>query len=162
MARKSPMHLAGCLCILIIGIVAFPIALSGCGAKLHHFQKAVSEGDDATVERMLDADPSLVKEKGGNGQTALHVAATSGQYQTAEILISYGADVNAVNNDGYSPLDLALRSSTGWETAKVLLRRGAELRGSGAETRIWDYPGKVQMIKEEMRADDRKRSDRKK
>jgi hypothetical protein len=41
------------------------------------------------------------------GDTALHVAAHNGARQMVELLLERGADMNAVDDDGYSPLGMA-------------------------------------------------------
>jgi hypothetical protein len=42
---------------------------------------------------------------------ALHVAGSA----LAQILLDYGADVNALNQEGYTPLDVVIRSDYIWE-----------------------------------------------
>lgn len=44
------------------------------------------------------------------GRTALHVAAAEGWENTVSFLIEYGADVNAIDNDGQTPLEDAIHS----------------------------------------------------
>jgi ankyrin repeat protein len=48
------------------------------------------------VRQLLDADPSLVSHRGGDGQTPLHVAATT---EIADVLLDRGADINARDID---------------------------------------------------------------
>ena len=48
------------------------------------------------ARQLLDADPSLVNHRGGDGQTPLHVAAT---VEMADLLLDRGADVNAHDID---------------------------------------------------------------
>ena len=43
--------------------------------------------------------------------TPLHAAAVEGYKEIAELLIAKGADVNAKDDDGATPLDLAARES---------------------------------------------------
>ena len=45
-----------------------------------------------------------------NGWTALHEAARCGDEGLTELLLASGADVNATNDDGHSPLDIAERN----------------------------------------------------
>ena len=46
--------------------------------------------------------------KTDNGQTALHISAYEGFPKVLEPLIEYGADVNAVDKEGNTPLHLIL------------------------------------------------------
>jgi ankyrin repeat protein len=48
------------------------------------------------VKELLDADPTLVSHRGGDGQTPLHVAAT---VEIADLLLDRGADINARDID---------------------------------------------------------------
>lgn len=48
------------------------------------------------------ADVNLVNHE--NGNTPLHYAATSGNPDLVQLMLKHGAEVNAVNRDGYTPL----------------------------------------------------------
>ena len=81
------------------------------------FLDAVKQGDRATVDRLLDADPSLAAakdERGGDpnaksreGGTPLHSAAYTGDLEIAELLLAYGSDPGATDVKGSTPLDIA-------------------------------------------------------
>lgn len=45
--------------------------------------------------------------KNSKEQTALHIALVAGQLSIAEQLVGYGADMNAVDRDGDTPLHYA-------------------------------------------------------
>ena len=47
-----------------------------------------------------------------DNQSPLHVAASEGYSSMVEILLDYGAHVNVVDNDGDTPLHLALAKET--------------------------------------------------
>ncbi|KAH7070765.1 heterokaryon incompatibility protein-domain-containing protein [Paraphoma chrysanthemicola] len=57
---------------------------------------------------------------------ALHIAAHRGFSSIARLLLDGGADVNVMDTDGCSPLDVAIRSSN-YETALSLYARGCTL-----------------------------------
>ncbi|MBP8081925.1 MAG: ankyrin repeat domain-containing protein [Spirochaetes bacterium] len=58
------------------------------------------------------------------GNTPLHAAVTAGDCARAEILISLGCEVNALNNVKVSPYDIALKSEN-CELSLLLLKHGA-------------------------------------
>jgi len=73
---------------------------------------------------MLDANPSLLGDRLPNGRTPLHTAAYGGKLNIVALLISRGADVNAVNAIGAAPLHGA--ALAGHEAVvKLLLEKGA-------------------------------------
>ena len=55
----------------------------------------------------------------------LHLAARDGQVEIAQALITAGADVNAQNNSGYTPLHRATNGNT--EIAQALITAGADV-----------------------------------
>tara|TARA_B110000196_G_scaffold150656_1_gene129963 strand:- start:1259 stop:1489 length:231 start_codon:yes stop_codon:yes gene_type:complete len=64
----------------------------------------------------------------------LHAAASEGQNEIAELLISEGADVNVKNDEGETPIDMAIRLKR--TEAIDLLRKhggqtGEELKAEG-------------------------------
>ena len=59
-------------------------------------------------------------------QTPLHLAAEAGDLQECQTLIASGADVNAWDNSGWSPLIQAVQSNH-IETARFLLNSGADI-----------------------------------
>jgi ankyrin repeat protein len=68
-------------------------------------------GDLAKVQQALAQDASLVNQKDASfGATALHWAALRGHRQVAEYLLSQGADRNARNGRGETPLQVAIRA----------------------------------------------------
>ena len=72
--------------------------------------------------------------KDEEGQTPLYAAARWGQTNIAALLISNGADVNAKDVGGYTPLDYAVIKKQN-ETTDLLRKHdgktGAELKAEG-------------------------------
>lgn len=102
------------------------------------------------VELLLDLGISVdARFHGGDGywgvapeSTALHVAAWRASHETARRLIRRGADVNASDGKGHSPLVLAIRACvdsywTEWrqpDTVAALLAAGASVEGIPEKT----------------------------
>jgi hypothetical protein len=66
---------------------------------------AAAAGNLRQLQQGLKAS-GAVNARGPQGRTPLMAAAMNGQYDTAQFLASRGADVNAVDLDGYSALAL--------------------------------------------------------
>ncbi len=90
--------------------------------------------------------PSRIAEEDSQGSRAIHYAAEMGNPESAGVLLDKGADVNARNLEGKTPLDLCLafrESRDHAETAFFLIRRGARRMPNSP----WEYlfqlvPGK--------------------
>ncbi|KAJ2030464.1 hypothetical protein GGH91_002518 [Coemansia sp. RSA 2671] len=67
---------------------------------------ATGDGDMARVMRLVEADKALVNAKDENGYTPLHAAASWKHAKLLEFLIQNGGDVNITDNDGDTPLHI--------------------------------------------------------
>jgi len=91
--------------------------------------------------------------EGSNGWLPLHVACLAGRKNLAEILLDGGADVNAVDNNGMTPL-LWVATEGVIDCARLLLDRGADVNmrvsGSGASplrlAKKFDQPMLAELI----------------
>lgn len=82
-----------------------------------------------------------VKAKDKKGYTALHIAASLGEYKEVELLLWRGADVNAYacdDGEAYAAIDLVIPFESRKDIAKLLLNHGAEI-SSGGRKRILEY-----------------------
>lgn len=89
---------------------------------------------EATRDRFLaevERDRSCVRLLGPRGQTLLHEAALAGEADLAAVLMRSGADPDARESEGHTPL---YRASTG-EVARVLLAAGATADAASGPTR---------------------------
>ncbi len=92
-----------------------------CGAIVDvHSAARLDLLDD--LKRMIEADPSLVHAKGGDGQTPLHFA---NSIEIAEYLLEHGADIDALDIDHVStPAQYMVRGRP--EVARYLIARGCK------------------------------------
>lgn len=73
------------------------------------FQNAVILGNVSVVKQYLDAgiNPDIMNPDSFSEKTPLHLAAENNQYAIAVLLVKAGANKEAKNVDGDSPLDIA-------------------------------------------------------
>src|SRR5262249_20812227 len=90
-------------------------------------------GERDRVERIVGEQPEAVNEADDNGFTPLHGLAEEEHPDIAQFLIDRGADVNAANLDGITPLHLASSPLM----AELFLRNGANLE---ARSRMGETP----------------------
>lgn len=88
----------------------------------------------------------------GRGLTPLHLAARGGRAATAALLLDHGANVNAADSNGDTPLHIAVRSNDR-EMARFLLTRtpGANVdlanRNGDTPLHLAAWAGDVDMVK---------------
>jgi ankyrin repeat protein len=87
--------------------------------------KAAEEGDLAEVERLLAADPYLVKNREEYKRTPLHRAAMAGHAAVARAMLGRSAEVNAKDYGGATPLHVAAAAGHR-DAAAALLERKAD------------------------------------
>ena len=85
---------------------------------------------------MIAADPALVTSKDAAGSTPLHHAAGFGTLDSLTFLIDKGADVNAKNRRGSTPLFWALHDEG---KVRLLVSRGAAVKIKQVEGRTPVY-----------------------
>jgi len=87
--------------------------------------EAVKAGDLARVRALLGENPALLNVKDPQfGATLLHWAALRGHAAVAEYLVAQGADVNAKNGAGETPLQVAQRAGRS-DVVRVLTKSGS-------------------------------------
>jgi ankyrin repeat protein/mono/diheme cytochrome c family protein len=100
--------------------------------KVATFIAAIRSGDRRTMEKMIAADPEILKMKDAGGSTGLHHAAGFGTLDTVTLLLDKGADVNAKNRRSATPLHWAVHDEA---KVRLLLSRGASINAKQNEGR---------------------------
>jgi ankyrin repeat protein len=90
--------------------------------------KAIRDGDLKAVRAQLDAGVE-VNVRDADGNTPLLLAAVYAGPECVELLLKKGADVNAVNKRGVTPLH---RAATSYEKAKLLIDAGVNVKAKSA------------------------------
>jgi ankyrin repeat protein len=111
---------------------------------------AAQQGNVASVQELLAADPVLINAKGEYDKTPLHWAAEKNNRRLADVLIAAGADINAETKWGSTPLQWAANMGSR-DVADLLLAHGAQPQlnmwaaaGLGmleVVQSFWDSPG---------------------
>lgn len=87
---------------------------------------AVKDGDTGTVKKFLDAVPEALNTLDSSGNTLLHHAAVFSQLDMAKLLVDRGANVNARNTDGMTPLGAAMDRRASDEVIEYLESKGGQ------------------------------------
>jgi len=110
------------------------IELSGCVRKLTPIEAAVETGCPAVVQQLLDAEAAVC---GAESGAPLSLAAREGDPEVVQLLLDAGADLEARDACGRTPL---MNACTGGfpEVAELLLEAGVDpvAKGEDGETAI--------------------------
>ncbi len=112
--------------------------------------EAVRKGDAAALRVLVSAGAPVTTKVGEYKETLLHLAAQNGHLEITRLLISAGAELNAKDRDGFTPLHEAVY----WmhpDMVKLLLEGGADIRvgdGDGLTALHWAaFWGRVEEAK---------------
>jgi hypothetical protein len=99
------------------------------GKELNHaIKRVVGCGNVRGLRELLETyDGVTERDIYGYGRTALHVAAHDGRVDVVKLLIQYGAEINAVNNWGWSVLWYASHYSMSVPLTLEILCLGAKI-----------------------------------
>lgn len=112
-------------------------AITGCGSATVQMGSgpeeaksalfvAIEGGDIEAVHAELSRDPSLLNQpEGGFGQTPLHKAVRSNQFEIVRYLVENGAEVNLFDNLSRTPLAAAIDTEAAPEIVQILEDFGA-------------------------------------
>jgi hypothetical protein len=94
-------------------------------AGISTLMSATANNDIDGVRFFSKAGPSVINQRNKGGATSLHIASREGNFEIVKVLIENGANVNIVDNEGWSPLMRA--SLAGKEDiVDILLKNGAK------------------------------------
>lgn len=100
--------------------------LNPFGGYYKNIPRAAKANDVGKVRQLLSDGASPNQTDEDNATTGMHVAASTGNLQIMAILYKAGADINARNGVGDSPLDLAAQHDQ-LDAAKLLLEMKARI-----------------------------------
>jgi outer membrane protein OmpA-like peptidoglycan-associated protein len=114
--------------LTVVLVIIAMVFVAGCSNNEKAMVNAVTAGDTAKVQSLLDkgVSPNL---KTDDGKSILMLAAYLGKTDIAKLLIEKGADVNAKDNDGKTALMYAAEKGN-IELAKLLLENGADINAT--------------------------------
>ncbi|XP_062512437.1 serine/threonine-protein phosphatase 6 regulatory ankyrin repeat subunit B-like [Corticium candelabrum] len=130
---QTPLHLAAAkhhfrTCQLLVHVYKADVAsVNNCGQTPLHKALIKSLRDIPALYLPLITNESVnVADRLGN--CALHIAARNGDIQTVQLLVDCGADVNALNEDGQTPLHTAAGGEKDCpELCSILLEHNAKI-----------------------------------
>lgn len=70
--------------------------------------EAIKKGDKRQISRMLEEWPELVDKTNEQGATILHFAVLESNKDIVEILLEYGARINARDRRNWTPMKYAM------------------------------------------------------
>ncbi|KAK6448633.1 hypothetical protein FP744_10004883 [Trichoderma asperellum] len=110
---------------------------AGAAADNKAFHMAVRSGNITLVTPFLEQRDSKLElsEVDEDGNTPLHIAASRGDNDIADVLIRAGAPTKCINMDQHTPLEVANRSMRS-DTVRILRRADPTPEGGSLEIRI--------------------------
>ena len=118
-----------CFCLALLALIV--AACGGCAQPTA--EQLIRAGDTNGLVKLIDSGPNINK-RDAAGYTPLHWAAYCGNLSCAQILVQHGANMEAVENGGLTPLMVAVCYSapqTGLDgqgmVADMLLASGARV-----------------------------------
>jgi uncharacterized protein len=138
-SRKKWYWISGAMAgFLVIASICF-VCLFCMGHK--DIWAAAGWGDIGAVKGFLDRGVDVNAKCSVSGGTPIHSAARTSRNDVIKLLLNRGGDINARNNDGYTPLQYADSKTT----VVLLLARGADVNAAGYEYGLTPLQGALEM-----------------
>src|SRR5258708_4987063 len=111
-------------------------ALDCQGDSPLHKASRITNSDEAEFLVKSGANVNIrIIDEFNDESTPLHVAAAYGNLNMVQLLIDYGVDVNALDRQGYSPLYLAVGTSSLQQRERYLIAQSLIGRGANVDAR---------------------------
>jgi ankyrin repeat protein len=119
--------------------------------KPHDIWNAARRGDLETIQKLIDSGVDVNAKKRTltvTGWTPIHYAAYYGQANAIRALVKAGGKINARDDEGDTPMSLAVGNRTSTELIDVLMEVGAEIdRGATSPLQMAASSGNEQMVR---------------
>lgn len=87
---------------------------------------ALKNGHEQTTHLLLQHFPKLLDSKGEDGLTPLHISIIGDYYKCVEMLLTIGADIQKIDDEGNNSLHLAMKYGS-LQNIKILINHGIDL-----------------------------------
>jgi ankyrin repeat protein len=125
----------GAVLVLVIGVVVVrELRRPPVGDDQHGIFHALSSGNSEAAKQLAQDEPAALRATDPTGATPLHLVAAAGRRDLVESFLAGGADPNAADTDGWTPLIRALEAPGDQKAlVQTLLASGAKRDLSLAE-----------------------------
>jgi ankyrin repeat protein len=109
---------------------------------------AVMSGNEETIRELVGEGKGIeIDARDESGQTALHIAANSGNFPAAQVLLDYKADPNAQNANLQAPLVLAVKNGHAKIVGLLIERGGLQDRETAKQLlSVASNSGRVEVV----------------